>query len=188
MSPKFTQSDGYVFYMDDDTLDTGTICAAQQHNAIRSILQSTLNNNCEMHLCTYWSARFYVSSWNDFRMPKYNSPRNSRYFSEQLRKFNQFCFGNLDTHCNIVVVPLVHAPFFEVHLCLSRTVKNTPRMKFLSRSLFHREHTSILILLFDSSSFPFYLVFTFVLHLQFYSLIVEIDIGSLFDVNIPCNF
>jgi len=130
------------------------LCAAKCNESLDWLVIANLS----LHI--HVRAAFSVSSRNEyFYMPKYNSLRSSRHFLEQFWKLIRFYFSNPDTHCLPATLLLFtrHAPFFEFHLCLSRTVKNTPEMKFLSRSLFHREHTSILILL-RAFDFPFFLL------------------------------
>jgi len=135
-------------------LETGMLCAPRCNESLDWFIIANLS----LHI--HVRAAFSISSRNEyFCTPKYNSPCSSRHFLEQLWKLIRFYFSNPNTYLRYCCCFTRRAPFFEFHLCLSRTVKNTRKMKFLSRSLFHREHTSILILLraFDSPSFYLYL-------------------------------
>lgn len=168
----------------DDALKTGINCAAWCNVPILSVDPS--NHSLRIHFCTstYQSLRsargLSVSSRNEyFRTLNHNSllaiagifPSNSESLPDSISAiwkpiaFLQYCC------CSAC-----RAPFFEFHLCLSRTVKNMAGMKFLSRSLFHREHTSILILPRPFDSSPFFLLscFTFICSI----LMVETEYGS----------
>jgi len=115
LSPRFTYFDGYSTYIGDDILETGMLCATRCNESLDWLVIANLS----LHI--HVRAVFSVSSRNEyFYTPKYNSPRSSRHFLEQLWKLIRFYFGNPDTYCLPATLLLFHPlrSFFRVPFVL----------------------------------------------------------------------
>lgn len=110
------------------------------------------DRSLHIHIPKYARLQRFSPKQIYFRTPKYNGPRNSRHFSEQLWKLIRFYFGNLDTYCLPAILLLFHSsrsffrvPFLLVTHC-QKHARNEISITFFipSRTYIHFNFTSIL--------------------------------------------